>query len=203
MNSTTCGQTCPHGQYIDDTNSPHICLSCDISCARCTTTSTTCTFCTNILNIMTVYLEAGECLKTCPDGQYPFISNSATVTNECIDCTLGCTKCTALGLTYCSACGDDGVDDYYLAINSTTCGKTCPNGQFLGTVASHLCIACDISCQTCTVNSTNCGTCNTGFVKNTTDQTCMSACQVGYYSDGTNCVICDLACASCYGPLKT
>lgn len=67
----------------------------------------------------------------------------------------------------------------------------------------YSCIACDISCKNCTINSTNCDVCNTGFSKKTSDSTCVSACPTGFYSDGTNCVACDPACATCYGNLKT
>lgn len=142
-------------------------------------------------------------MKTCTNGNYPFIGDGTTTSNECKTCTPGCTKCTAAGLTYCSACGNDGGGvPHYLAVNSTTCGTGCPTGQFIETVGSFVCVACDISCQDCTVNATNCGTCNSGYSQKA-DNTCVSSCPAAFYSDGTDCLGCDPGCATCYGSALT
>lgn len=161
INSTICyASTCPKGQYVDDTNSPNACVACHFSCGKCSVSEMNCTFCTQY-GLDLLYLLSNVCWRTCPDGYYAKNASSPSLSNTCEPCTSGCEKCTNTGLTRCLSCTNDlsGVP-YYLAINSTVCGTTCPNGQYLNpAVVPFICLSCDINCARCNGISTNCTFC--------------------------------------------
>jgi len=70
LGDTICSNTCPLGQYIDNTNSPNACLMCDINCVGCFGTSTNCTQ-VNGCKVNLFYNNATQsCLSTCFDGTY-------------------------------------------------------------------------------------------------------------------------------------
>ena len=202
---TTCYATCPDGQYKDDINHPNQCLICDVSCTKCAGTSTNCTFCGS-LGTTAVYLYNAACLNICPDGYYPAISSSATASNLCLPCAGGCAKCTGSGLTNCQACSTVGLSDYYLDIGGTTCGLTCPLGQYAGPAANHQCLACDSNCAQCVGTSTNCTFCSKATGMFLYQNRCYSACPTGFFGSFSTsatttdiCQACTPGCLTCTG----
>ena len=102
INSTTCYlSTCPSGQFIDDTNSPNVCVACHYSCAKCSVSYLNCTFCTQY-GLDLLYLLNNICYRTCPDNYYAKNATSSSLSNTCELCTSGCTKCTNAGLNKCT-----------------------------------------------------------------------------------------------------
>jgi hypothetical protein len=127
----------------------------------------------------------------------------------------GCAKCTAKTLTDSTKCNDDGLgNSYYLAVNSTNCSTTCPNGQFLNpSILPYVCMSCDINCARCSGISTNCTFCwyiNSVipvYLSNTTTYwRCVTSCPDGYWpylsSDPlitSQCMPCFDGCLTCLG----
>ena len=121
-------------------------------------------------------------------------------TFNCDTCTPGCTSCFANGLTFCNTCGIDASSDiYYKHIGNTTCGKTCPNGQFISQFIPYWCQPCSLLCVTCSVTAENCTstTCaqNYFFLNNS----CLLFCPDNYYPDTSlrQCLQCTPGCQTC------
>lgn len=144
VGTTTCAVACPDGQYPDIISGTHHCLACSASCTKCSGSATACTFC-KAPSGTNRFLLNGMCLMTCPQYFYGLISTNIAISNTCDACTPGCDVCTATGLNSCTVCGNDGTSDYYLAVGTTTCGVSCPNGEFMGTGNNlHKCLSCNV-----------------------------------------------------------
>ena len=170
-----------------------------MSCISCTTSATNCNTCRS--GYVFVSGASGPCINSCPTGKY----NTGTA---CVICDAGCSLCygslsTGTGLTsvstMCTSCKSDGTDNYFKVVNADACARTCPSGQYAGSV-SFECNVCDISCATCTTTSTNCVTCKSGYVfVSGTSGICINACQVGQYMGASACTACPTGCKTCFG----
>ena len=95
-----------------------------------------------------------QCLTTCPSK---YVDNSTT--NVCDNCPHGCQTCSAsLSCLTCSP-------GYFM--NSTTCVRICPIGQYpanvlTGSNTERLCQMCETGCTRC-INSTFCLACQSNF----------------------------------------
>mgnify|MGYP002134806691 CR=1 FL=1 len=79
--------------------------------------------------------------------------------NICDGCITGCAICLDETLNKCTVC--NGI--YYKDLYSTTCGTTCPDGQYTDDINSpNICVKCPYTCATCT-SSVICATCNLGY----------------------------------------
>lgn len=65
-------------------------------------------------------------------------------------------------------------------------------------MANTVCSSCGSNCDKCG-SAGICTVCASGFLRDI-DNTCVSSCQDGSYSNGTHCHACDAACATCTGP---
>lgn len=201
----TCYTVCLDGQFKDNVNNPNQCLKCDATCTKCSGTATNCTFC-SLLGTTAVYLSSGACLSICPDGFYASTSATPTTSNLCLPCASGCAKCTGGALTNCQVCSTVDINDYYLDVAGTTCGLTCPGGQYASTPASHLCLACNTNCVQCSGTATNCTFCSKTTGMFLYQAKCYSSCPNGYYgfisssaTTSDSCQVCTPGCVTCTG----
>ena len=80
------------------------------------------------------------------------------------------------------------------------CGTTCPAGQFISASVPFLCQACSPTCITCAVVSDNCTTVGCPVNLHYLNNSCLTACPTGYYSDANRqCQTCATGCSSCFG----
>jgi proprotein convertase subtilisin/kexin type 5 len=123
-----------------------------MSCATCTSSTSNCITCNT--GYIFVTGTSGACVSTCPVGQY-------NTGSACTACDLGCAVCygsansgtgTTAVSTMCTSCKNDGTDNFYKVVNADACARTCPNGQFVGSMP-FACSVCDVSCATCTSSS--------------------------------------------------
>lgn len=191
------------------------CVACPAGCSKCSST-TACTGC-----IAGWYLDGTTC-KTC-------ISLNAA---------LGpfCDECAAATPNTCSKCRRDVTNNIYYqpkATTGNTCDKcadancvacsadvnTCTQCSGSYQVSGGKCVLCDSQCTDCKTSGANkcdAGKCNTGFMRDATDQTCKAcaddcdactvpgecsstSCKTGFLYDATgkNCVACAKGCTEC------
>ena len=116
---------------------------------------------------------------------------------NCSLCNTTCTSCD-INANNCTAC----ITGYALLNN--TCYNPCPNGYYTN---GGICSQCELSCTLCTTSSTNCQACVISGASKSylLGSTCLATCPDPYYnsdnggSGPTVCLLCDLACLSCYG----
>ena len=192
-----CLNTCPDNYYHYSAN--FTCLECDSICDGCYDAgNTSCKNCRE-----GYYAQPGgsstspkACLKTCPDGYYPY-------DRVCEACSFDCKTCFGSGSWSCYSCSTG----YYLQPTSTVCAQTCPPYYYYPDPKTNTCTPCDISCATCSDSAnTSCTTCRLGYYQQPSlPMLCLKTCPDGYWSDSslTNCYKCDSKCASCHGFLNT
>ena len=82
------------------------------------------------------------------------------------------------------------------------CVLACPDNTLIDNVLFN-CYTCGSYCSSCVTFTNNCLTCDNGWSLynnlGTINGTCLSACPVGWYSDGKKCKKCDPACTECTG----
>ncbi|CAD8093460.1 unnamed protein product [Paramecium primaurelia] len=217
-NSATCN-SCLSGKYL---NSLNTCSTCQSPCLTCSgTDGLTCSSCENkyYLNVSTCTQCVSPCLtcttavscSSCVDGTY---LNG----QECLSCNFACTKCSGFAST-CSSC----TAGYYLSGTSClictspcgTCVDTSTKCLSCNTLTKYLdnnaCLNCVQPCQTCSnaayclscistyylTAQNTCSQCVSPCVTCTTQTSCLS-CIDGYYLSGTQCLICDSNCRTCW-----
>lgn len=205
VNSTNCSQTCPEGQYFNQTLHPFQCKSCDVNCYKCSNVSTNCTFCWYINSITPVYLinitmDFWKCNLTCPDGYWPYTSPALTGSHQCRFCFDGCKTCTNNTNNTCLSCkNSSGGSIFYKWSNQTVCDTVCPPGEYINPAILHVCQVCNPACITCNSN-VFCYSCYVPFFFDIQLSTCVAKCKTNYYgnmTDPTN-YICSQCTAGCY-----
>jgi proprotein convertase subtilisin/kexin type 5 len=196
--TTICNQTCPDGQYEDETDNK--CKVCNTECLTCSLTSSNCTTCGRV-NGIKLYLENNTCVATCASGSYMNSSN-----NECEICAEGCLTCNGPTLNDCQSCNSsyNGSQMYYKYIGEDTCATTCPRGQYINSDIDYRCQQCYFLCQACVTRADNCVEsegCPNGFFFYNVTNSCRSSCPDGTYADLTTseCLPCADGCELCYG----
>lgn len=143
-----------------------------------------------------MYFYNNTCLQNCPVGYWGNYS-----TYNCDACPTGCASCFGPAISQCTICSNDSSTIYYKYIGSTICNTTCPDGQYISSLVTNLCLACNSICITCYGTAQNCTsmTCqqNYFFLNNT----CLSVCPNNYYADSAlwQCTQCTGGCQTCYG----
>ena len=166
---------------------------CNTACLTCNTSSASnsCFSCDPGLGYM---LNNYSCLTTCTTG-YGNTSDPAV----CIWCNLKCRACFEV-FDNCTLCQTSGTYKSFLYYNDTlgyyTCVTTCPDGYFANTT-QNTCDLCDHVCLTCSINSTYCYSCVSGY--GWSNYYCYQPCNDGYYysNNNTNCTQCNLTCILC------
>lgn len=164
-----CFAECPNATYGNST----LCIGCSSICSNCLS-ATTCTSCITGYNLFD-----SACLLTCPLSYYANLTG-----NVCLMCKTPCNQCNYLGCINC-------LPSFYL--QQTTCTPSC-SGQFRPNNATMVCEACRPPCLGCTW-STSCTSCLPSY--SLLGQECLSACPVGYYSNGGQCISCPGNCTTC------
>lgn len=204
VGSTTCyNNSCPNGQYIDAAASPHVCLGCSASCAKCSVTASNCTFCTGTFTTPTfLNTTSSSCIASCATGYYGFVANSTTITNECKVCFDGCLTCTAAGNASCQSCGSDSAGRIlYKWVGPTVCDVVCPSGSYIDSAIPYVCQACNILCVICN-SQIKCLNCYTPYYYDAPLLACVNSCRTGYFMNRTDstsfyCSLCTAGCKTC------
>lgn len=146
------------------------------------TTSYSCTSC-----VINYYLYNTTCSNTCPTG---YIG----LNRICVPCTGNCLSCVG-STSYCLSCNPN----YYLYnATSPTCVNPCPAPLFMNN-STMTCTGCSANCSTCANYSSQCLSCPAGtYLQNSS---CLLACNVGYYPQGTTCYPCNTICTACLSAL--
>ena len=67
--TTFCNDTCPNGQYKNDTD--NTCGLCSSGCVTCVSTSTNCLTCGFSSDGLNLYFNENRCLMNCPNSKWP------------------------------------------------------------------------------------------------------------------------------------
>lgn len=181
--SATCLFTCPSGQYKDTVILS--CLPCNANCLTCDNNSTNCTTCPFSTSAGQLSLSGSQCVVNCPSKT--FLNNTV---NVCSDCNVYCSVCWGSTNQECSRCANlttSGVTIiYYLAVGSSTCSASCPQGQFIDASIPNYCQQCSSLCIYCLNNKNNCvnNTCPLGFFFY--NNSCMPVCIQGTFAKKSN-----------------
>jgi proprotein convertase subtilisin/kexin type 5 len=140
--SSICSQSCPSGQYSNNTSNR--CLMCSLSCLTCSGSASNCLTCGLSVGGLDLFLSGSQCLAVCAQGYYGEVAD-----HTCKVCTAGCAACTGVGLTVCSQCTNVSSTVFYKQIGTTICGTTCPAGQFIDASIPNFCQKCSSTCITC------------------------------------------------------
>ncbi|CAG9327438.1 unnamed protein product [Blepharisma stoltei] len=162
----SCLPTCGETEYVDENGN---CQKCPSECSWICSRAGTCNLCYDDLCYKCTKYEIGTCIKCvenavlssgqcecqsgyikqesqcvekCSDGFY--LDES---TQSCISCLSNCSKCS--NVESCTICKTGFIERN---------GKCeCSDGHFLD--SSNNCSKCDISCLTCSIDSSNCLSC--------------------------------------------
>lgn len=168
----SCVEECGDGfTSIFDTCSP-----CNIlGCSDCSGDRNSCKVCKQ-----PYYFFNGNCLKECPRG------TTKDSNDNCVSCIDNCLSCATEAT--CSSCNEP-----FVLLTDNTCGEICADHS---TNVHGKCEICNNPrCRFCSFNLNTCTSCLEGeFIFN---GDCLSACPVGTYTDGFNCIECSLPCSEC------
>ncbi|KAL4464822.1 hypothetical protein ABPG74_011383 [Tetrahymena malaccensis] len=201
-----CVQTCSSSYYKDDLTMK--CLKCNTNCLECTQNQPN--FCSQCVDGNYLTIGTGLCVSDCGQGQWGNNTNwtCQLCDSSCYTCSQSATNCTSCPSTSCLSCSSP------LFLKNYACITTCnPIGEY-GDQITRKCTLCDISCNTCDLQSSNCLSCTGSlqFYQNT----CLSVCPQHYYGfnnvcqkqcpnsmypdDNTNlCQPCNPICPTCFG----
>lgn len=122
----------------------------------------------------------GQCLATCPSGNY-------SLNGYCRPCGANCTNCTASGCTICAST---------YSLYNGICYKKCPNGT-INSTSSATCQP-DPCLYYNSTNSSACMACSSPYLNY--NYSCVLNCPVGTVQSGTQCVACPFNCMYCVSP---
>ena len=123
------------------------------------------------------------------------VGTTIAIDRLCAPCTSPCYSCSG-SLATCTSC----ISGYYLYnTSSPTCVQSCPPPLFID-ITLQICTGCNGICLTCFNETTNCTSCPSGqFLQ---INTCLSACDIGFYAFGTTCTVCPTNCSACISALS-
>ncbi|KAL4508739.1 hypothetical protein ABPG73_006125 [Tetrahymena malaccensis] len=174
----------------------YICQPCSNLCQTCSGVSKD--QCLTCINNYSINLTTNQCeISVCQDGYFPDKN-----LNTCLQCQLGCSKCSSFSV--CSECASiqnsQGViQTYILDVKNQSCYLNCPNGQYFD-LQTRQCTSCDKSCLTCNGKTKqNCLSCINGAQVNSQGMCqCLNK-NVGFSSDFTQCIPCQIKyCSQCF-----
>lgn len=108
------------------------------------------------------------------------------ISASCSSCHPTCKSCWGGSNTNCYSCPSNRL---YMSQYSCDCNTNYYDTLF----PNYLCVACSLSCQTCSVASTNCTSCYA--LSHLSNNVCI--CNDGYYSNGAVCSPCVIQCGTC------
>ena len=185
-----CTDKCAISEYVSNGH----CLTCSSVCNTCENSNAQCTSCPG-----TEVLLGSNCISSCPSNTYKDLYST------CQNCDSNCGNCSHIS-TNCTSC-----NSILPLLFDGTCVSLCPSLHYYSNGSS--CLACYNSCETCSGPlSMNCLTCSSSLYlyQNQCQSSCPSGtlifqggcvtgCQGGFYSDGSQCLACDHTCATCNG----
>ena len=130
---------CPNGKWGNSTD--FVCYACSPGCLTCTSIGLDkCSVCGNVIaDKYYKHLDKNTCGLTCPDGQFI----SASVSNICQPCSIGCVTCLNSAENCTSATCSQNL--YFLNNN---CLSICPDNYY-PSFSVRQCLSCTAGCQTC------------------------------------------------------
>ena len=157
-----------------------------------------------IILTCTIWITSG-----CDVGYYTDTSNNCQI------CYSTCYTCHGALATDCSTCDTTPGTNPYFMITNYSCMSACPSGY---KNVNYKCVSdqCDSTCFTCSgTSATICLSCDESgthpyFISN--NNTCMSACLIGYHNTYTQnppgvwykgCESCHPTCSTCDGSTAT
>lgn len=198
-----CVQSCTGNFYASTSKS---CLQCTAPCYGCSVTDSNCTSCINYtINGLSYYYYNSSCITTCPSGYYASSSG-----NTCQVCANPCLTCSGSNV-YCTSC----FTNKYLSTRLGTCGDAsiCNASYEYPDSTTFKCTNCSASCNGCSINSTHCAACQTGYIIDiaygtTLPGRCTNLCPSGTVNDtakimGGGCTCNYTACATCQTTVNT
>ena len=164
MHRALSGGSCPCvAGYYD--SGIALCHQCWYSCQTCSLSATMCTSCDSSAHRMQVATDCNCTVGFYDDGLHAV----------CLSCHYSCISCFGGTNTSCYTC----------QLNRNYTNYSCP--CFLGMYElAQQCYNCDVSCATCTINSTYCTACPPS--RTLTNGSCL--CSTGYFADGLLCSPC-------------
>jgi hypothetical protein len=141
--------------------------------------------CTSCLNT-SLYLSNSSCVSSCPVNS---LVDYATM--SCYPCLTPCLSCS-VSANNCTSC----ISGYYFLASINECYTSCPTPTTVPSpTASFTCVYCTDSCATCSLLHNNCTACITNY--SLYNNTCLSLCPSGFYSNASACKSCINNCATC------
>ena len=163
---------------------------------------------------------------TCNTGQYKSGYQCYSCFSNCYTCSEGgtisdmrCESCSSNQVRYSQNCYyiyDNTIKSFrdpansnmitsckqlfnkYIKENTYQCIDMPSIGYFILNEETGLLSQCDASCNTCSINKTNCDSCKqSGQLKLLQDNKCVKSCSEGYYQSGNNCYKCYKNCKTC------
>jgi hypothetical protein len=171
-----CVETCPAETYPSLNN---ICEPCKKDCASCTS-QYDCKSCKG-----DKVLQGYDCKDECDEG-YTSLMKSSPICKKCTDSN--CKKCSGKA-NYCEECKKPNV------LLEGECVTSCPDGFFLDSFLNK-CIKCDPICGKCSLSSSNCISCITGFTYSSNNSTCSDTCLDSQVTDLSQPNLCKNCTAS-------
>ncbi|EAR95046.2 TNFR/NGFR cysteine-rich region family protein (macronuclear) [Tetrahymena thermophila SB210] len=188
--NNTCVSICPNGTYQN--SSGNICSACHTTCATCSgPLINNCLTCSGSLQLNQT---THTCTSSCPSGTY-------SSSGSCSSCNPNCFTCYGSQSNNCLSC----TGTLYFDSSSNSCTNNCPIKTFAD-ISNNTCSVCDSSCTKCSgPNQNNCSFCQGSLYLNQANNTCISVCPIGTYSNisvtlGNICSACHSSCTSCSGP---
>ena len=112
-------------------------------------------------------------------------------------CDAKCLTCGSGNATHCLTCGLSTKGIRLFKHTDNYCYETCPTG-FFGNSSTHVCDACDGTCDGCSLSATNCINCAANNYRQIGSNAC-GTCASGLYGDTTTklCTVCPVGCLTC------
>jgi proprotein convertase subtilisin/kexin type 5 len=175
-------------------------LPCNANCLTCIANSTNCITCPFSSSGGQLLLSNNLCVINCPSATF-----ANTTANYCSPCHSFCSVCWGSTNFECSRCTNITIgmvtQIYYLAIGSTVCNISCPQGQYIDSNNPNYCRQCSSLCIYCLYNSHFCinNICPLGYFFY--NNSCMPVCLQGTFPNisSSQCQICAVGCTSCTG----
>ncbi|EAR93939.2 H-type lectin domain protein (macronuclear) [Tetrahymena thermophila SB210] len=189
-------QSCTIDQPQQTICTNYICQPCFSLCQTCSGVNQN--QCLTCINNYSLNSNTNQCeISSCQDGYFPDKN-----LNTCLKCQLGCSKCSSYSV--CSECASikdsQGIiQTYILDTQHQSCYLNCPNGKYFD-LQTRQCTSCDKSCLTCNGKTNqNCLSCINGAQVNSQGMCKCINKNVGFSSDFTQCIPCQINyCSQCF-----
>jgi hypothetical protein len=213
----TCQSVCPPFTFTTRITGSAECLTCHSQCGvGCTgPTANDCQECANAVAMN------GTCVATCGAVEFSEAPTNGSGVPQCRPCDDLCDGCSGARPSDCHVCRADAHLWRDVAPAIATCVGACNTSiSYAATntvTGAAECLPCSLECvdgcngptvYNCSaagcVNWEQAGACvaqcGPGFIQHPSSQMCVTACPLGSFSDGRQCLACSQTCATCTAP---